>query len=248
MRTCSVCSHSAVAEIDVLLAAGSSIRSVSRLHQVPRSTLARHKQHAHEIPRRLGVIRGEAGQSGPLDPLAASFELAARARTERERLKSLEAIRGATALLIRASQGEPDAEALQLLSRNLDEAAAAFRSGSSSFEQSIRALQGLREAVRQKLDSRRAPDPIQTRLVVGYPGSDPETEGTPLAMKPADYWAGVPSKFHDVDEFTVERRVKLAFGVVSRGEPADVEVKVRNRRGALVWANERPTPAIGGDQ
>jgi hypothetical protein len=246
MRTCSVCSHSAVEEIDVLLSSGSSIRSVSRLHGLARSTVGRHRQHAHAIPRRLGVIRGQAGQSGPVDPLAAAFELAGRAKTERERLKSLEAIRGATALLIRSSQGEPDAEALQLLSRNVDQAAAAFRAGSSSFEQSIRALQGLREAIRQKLDSRRAPDAIETRIVVVWPGSDPEAEGTPVAMRPADFWAGIPSKFHDLDEYRVERSIKLAFGVVSRAAPADVTVRVRDRDGLLVFASE-PTPAIGGD-
>jgi hypothetical protein len=247
MRTCSVCAHPQLQEIDVLLASGSSIRSVSRLHGLARSTVARHRQHTHEIPRRLGVIRGQAGQSGPVDALGAAFELAKRAKTERERLKSLEAIRAATALLIRSQAGEPDAEALQLLNRNVNEAAEAFRSGSASFEQSIRALQGLREAIRQKLDSRRAPDAIQARLVVVRPGSDPEAEGTPMAMRPSDYWQGVPAKFHDPDEYTVERHVRLSFGVVSRGGPADIDIRVRNRAGALVFASERPTPAIGGD-
>jgi hypothetical protein len=240
MRTCSICAHPQLAEIDVLLSAGSSIRSVSRFHQVARSTLARHKQHTHAIPRRLGVIRGEAGESGPVDPLASAYELASRARTERERLKSLDAIRAATALLLRSSQGEPDAESLRLLSRNVDEAAAAFRSGSSSFEQSIRALQGLREAIRQKLDSRRAPDAIQTRLQVLIADGEPLGEGAPVAMAPSDYWAQVPSKFHDVDRFTVERHIRLRFAVVARGEPADVDVRVRDAAtGALVFANER---------
>jgi hypothetical protein len=39
----------------------------------------------------------------------------------------------------------------------------------------------------------------------------------------------------------------LHFGIVARGEPADVEVKVRDRDGVLVFASE-PTSAIGGDR
>lgn len=248
MRTCSVCSHPQLAEIDILLSAGGSVRAVARLHQLSRTTLSRHREHTHELAHRFGVIRGDGGPDGPVDPLAAGFELAARAKTERERLKSLEAIRGATALLLRSSQGEPDAEAVRQLDRNVQEAAEAFRSGSASFEQSIRALQGLREAIRQKLDARRVPGDVETRVLVTYPGADPEAEGTPVRMRAADYWAGIPQKFRD-ERFHVQRVVRLRFGAVRRrdGDPPDVEVKVRETAtGALVWASERAVAATGG--
>jgi hypothetical protein len=98
------------------------------------------------------------------------------------------------------------------------------------------------------LDSRRAPDAIETRLLVTWPGSDPKAEGTPVRLRPSDYWQGVPSKFHDPDEFTVERHIRLRFAVVARGDSPDVELRVRNRDGALVFVSERPTSAIGGDQ
>jgi hypothetical protein len=67
-------------------------------------------------------------------------------------------------------------------------------------------------------------------------------------MRPADYWSQVPARFRDPDRFVVERVVRLRFAVVARGEPADVDVRVRDTDGVLVFASERPTPAIGGDQ
>lgn len=238
MRTCSVCELGERPQIDALLAAGSSIRSVARLHSLSRTTLSRHAAHARDLPRRFALISGTADPSGPVDPLAAGFELAARAKTERERLKSLEAIRGATALLLRSSQGEPDAEAARQLDRNVAEAAEAFRSGSSSFEQSIRALQGLREAIRQKLDARRAPDAVQVPLEVANSDGEP-IGGAPIWMAPAAYWRNVPARFRDPAAYVVERTIKLQFAAVrqSNGHAPAQEVKVREiATGALAWS------------
>jgi hypothetical protein len=127
-----------------------------------------------------------------------------------------------------------------LLNTNVEQAEQAFRSDSGSFEQAIRALQGVREAVRQRLDARRAPDDVETRLVVSYPGQDPKGEGTPLRMRAAAYWTGVPSKFHDPDRYIVDRHIRLRFGVVERkpGDPPDSEVKVREiATGAIAWVH-----------
>jgi hypothetical protein len=54
---------------------------------VPRTTLGRHRQHAHDLPRRFALIRGETDPLGQADPLAEAIGLAARARTPREKLR-----------------------------------------------------------------------------------------------------------------------------------------------------------------
>jgi hypothetical protein len=141
--------------------------------------------------------------------------------------------------------------ALAQLDRNVEEAAAAFRSGSASFEQSIRALQGVREAVRQRLDAR-APGDVDTRILVTWPGSDPEAEGTPVRLRADDYWQGIPQKFRDVGRYRAERIVRLRFAAVKReaGDPPDQEVRVRETAtGALAWASEYAAPTVtGGDE
>jgi hypothetical protein len=120
---------------------------------------------------------GPSESPGPVDPLAAAYELAATARTERERYKALEAIRGATRLLL---AGDLDEEQRALLDRNIAEAAEAFLT-SSTFDNRTRALQGLREAIRHRLDAVPAPGPIEVPLTVSLadgspvPGTDPGT-------------------------------------------------------------------------
>ncbi len=87
-------------------------------------------------------------------------------------------------------------------------------------------------------------DAIPTKLMVSkWPGSE-LGDGVPLAMRPASYWQGIPARLRDPDRYRVERVVRLAFAATDDG--ADIELRVRDRDGHLVWANERPTPAIGG--
>ncbi len=49
--------------------------------------------------------------------------------------------------------GDPDEEQLRLLEDNVTQAETAYRAGSGSFETAVRALQGVREAIRLKLDA-----------------------------------------------------------------------------------------------
>ena len=94
------------------------------------------------------------------------------AKTSRERLKALEQIRAATALRLR--EADPDEEGLEQLDRNVAQAAAAYRDGTDSFEQAVRALPGVREAIRQRLDAVRADEVVEVPITVSLP------DGTPL--------------------------------------------------------------------
>lgn len=140
---------------------------------------------------------------------------------------------------------ELDPEDRRLLDRNIDEAEQAYRLA-SDFETQARALSGWRESLLHRLEAVQAADAIHTRLIVSWPGSDPEAEGTPTAMRPGDYWQGIPARLRDVDRFRVERTIRLRFAVAAHGEPADVSIKVRDRDGVLVWANERAATVTGG--
>jgi hypothetical protein len=133
---------------------------------------------------------------------------------------------------------ELDPEDRALLDQNIAEAEAAYQVA-GDFETQARALSGWREAILHRLDAVKAPDAISTRLVVTYPGSEPG-EGTPIAMRPGDYWRQVPSRFHDPSRFRVERVIRMRYAVVSRQEgDRDVEIKVRDQDGLLVWAGDR---------
>jgi hypothetical protein len=242
---CSVCDHAERPQVDALLTSGTSVRSVAQMFGIPRTTLGRHKAHAHELPRRFALIRGQDGPDGQADPLSEAIGLAARARTPREKLRGLEQVRAATKLKLRGVELDPEARAL--LDRNIAEAEAAYKAA-GDFETQARALSGWRESLLHRLEAVETADAIHTRLVVTYPGSDPETEGTPIAMRPGDYWSQVPARLRDPDRFRVERTIRLRYAVVSHGDRPDVEVRVRDRDGVLVWANERPATGTGGDQ
>jgi hypothetical protein len=235
---CTVCEHGERPQIDALMASGSSVRSVAQMFAVPRTTLGRHRQHAHDLPRRFALIDGQGGPSGQADPLPEAIALAAKARTPREKLRGLEKVRAATKLRMRGVDLDPEDRAL--LDRNIAEAEAAYKAA-SDFETQARALGGWREALLHRLDAVKAPDAIETRLQVTFADGEPVGEGTPIRMRPDDYWRQVPSRFHDPDRFTVERRIRLRFGVVQRkpGDPPDVEVKVRDQDGVLVCAGNR---------
>jgi hypothetical protein len=214
------------------------------MHQLSRTTLGRHAAHVRELPRRFALIRSQDDPFGQADPLSEAIGLAARARTPREKLRGLEQVRAATKLKLRGIELDPEARAL--LDHNIGEAEAAYKAA-GDFETAARALSGWRESLLHRLEAVETADAIQTRLVVTWPGSEPG-DGVPLAMRPGDYWQGVPARLRDPDRFRVERVIRLRFAVVSRGDPADVEVRVRDTDGVLVFASDSPTSAIGGDR
>ena len=226
---CSICASSQVDKVDRLLGSGSSVRQVARLMGFPRTTLARHRQHAQVTGPRFAVIQGQGGSSGPVDPLAAALELSRRAVSDRQRLKAAEQIRSATALELR-TMATPDEEQLQRLDDNIAKAMFLYR-GQSRFEESVRALQGVREAIRQRLDAVRTAGVIATSIRVANAGQEPK-DGASVEMSLDQYFRGVPQRFRNPDGYVVERTLRLRFG----SGPADEEVNVYDASGALVWA------------
>jgi hypothetical protein len=245
-----VCAFAQVDEVNVLLASGTSIRKVARMFALARTTVARHREHVPELDKPLGLIRTEGGPQGSVDPLEAAYELAGQARSERERYKALEAIRSATALLLRGAKGEPDEQTLEQVERNVQEAEAQYLHGSGSFENTSRALAGLREAHRQRLDAIRAPGSIEVPVTITT------SDGTPLAgsrgvwsAAEALYWAGVPARFRDPNRYVVHRRITLRLGGAPNDEellmssavtsPVE-EIKVfEKERDVLAWSGDR---------
>ena len=241
-RRCSVCEHPLLAEVDALLASGSSIRLLARTHGIPRTTLARHKDHAQVSASRLALIRGSGGPDGPdgpLDPLAAALDLASRAKTDRERLKAAESVRSATLLAMRALRGgDLDAEMLDRLDANVVRAAELYREVGGSFENELRGLQGHRSAIRQRLEAARAPDAVEVAVTVALSDGTPTAEPVTVAMPAALHWAGVPRHLRDPSRYTVDRVTQLVLGSTRPGE----SIKVHDARGVLVWSHETPTP------
>jgi len=231
MARCSICSSARVGEVDILLGSGAPTRQVARLTGFPRTTLARHREHVQITGSRLALIRGEAGPLGPGDPLAEAFALAGRARTPRERLRALEAVRGATKLKLRGVS-DPDPADRELLDRNIAQAEAAYRD-SPDFETQARALSGWRESLHRRLDAVRVVGTISTPIQIAFAGQ--ESESPPIAMSPDRYSAGVPRRFRDLDRYRVERTLRLAFGKTT----ADEEIKVyETATGAVVWVKD----------
>lgn len=233
MTRCSICANPQVSEVDVLLSTGTSIRKVSQLYGLSRSTLVRHKAHLQPTGSKFGVIRGEGGPDGPgdSDPLSEALLLAERARTPRERLRALEQVRAATKLKLRGVQ-DLDLEDRELLDRNIAQAEAAYRNA-SDFETAARALSGWREALHRRLDAMRIPETIEVPVHVTYPGAEPQGDPATVKMRVDTYFSGVPMRFRDPDRFTVDRTLRLRFGT----GPADEVIKMYDASGALVWAS-----------
>ena len=236
MTRCTVCEHGERPSIDALTGlrehravGGPDVRRAADHPGPPQA-------HAHDLPSSVRPDPRRDWPTGQADPLAEAISLAARARTPREKLRGLEQVRAATKLRMRGVELDP--EDRRLLDDNIAEAEAAYKAA-GDFETQARALSGWRESLLHRLEAVQAADAIETRLIVSWPGSDPEAEGTALAMRPGDYWAQVPARLRDPDRFRVESTIRLRFAVVARGEPADVAIKVRDRDGVLVWANER---------
>jgi hypothetical protein len=98
---CSICSFPQVSEVDMLLASGTSIRKVSQMFGLARSTVARHRAHIAPASKKFAALRGQDDPLGPTDPVGEAFLLAGRATTARERLRALEQVRAATRLRLR---------------------------------------------------------------------------------------------------------------------------------------------------
>jgi hypothetical protein len=111
MATCRSCANVEVERINTRLASGIPIRQVSRMFGIPRSSVARHKQHVRPLERPLGLVPQPPIDLTRVDPIAEALDLLERARTPRERLKALEQVRAGTALVLRATV-DPDEEQL----------------------------------------------------------------------------------------------------------------------------------------
>ena len=224
MASCRTCSSPQVERVDALLAAGSSIRAVARMFAIPRSSLARHAQHVPPLDRKLGLI-----PPPPDDPRVDPLQ------------EALEAVRSSTVLRLKELGNHPDEEALQLLDRNVTSAEEAFRDRGESFEGAIRALQGVREAIRQKISAINADETIETSYSLSFEGPDgrvvPGPPGKPFKMPVTQFFADVPKRFQDVARFRVARTIYLGFPP----DPGHQDLKVYEvGSNALVWAKDAP--------
>jgi len=223
---------------------------VARLTGLARTTLGRHDQHRAPTSGRFALIPGGDGPTGPTDPLAEAFALAARARTPRERLRGLESVRSATRLALR-DRTDLVQEDRELLAANIDGALAAYRAA-PDFETAARALAGWREAIAQRLDASDEDEPFMVphptlsfadslpampRWLRGhYADGDAEDAGRSQtdAVPATRYWSGVPQRYRDRMRFVVNRKITLSL----QG-PVLQEIRVYNADGVLVWATEQ---------
>jgi hypothetical protein len=232
---CLTCGNDQRATIDAMLQARVPLRQVSRVSGVSRSSLSRHAQHVEGLGDRRLVELPAPTEDPRFDHLAEAVALVGRAKTERERLKGLEAVRASTVLALRA-MGEPDEEALELLERNLEQAEQAFLDTSGGFEVATRALQGVREAIRQRMQIVRVDGEIETSMSVAFTGLDgkvvPGEPGRPFKQSLSVYFEGVPKQYRDLDKYRVQRTIHLGWQPEDGHE--DVKVYDVSSR-ALVW-------------
>jgi hypothetical protein len=242
---CTVCTFEQVSEVDTLLASGSSIRKVSHMYGLARSTVARHRRHVAPASKPFGLIDGGDVPRGTPDPLAEAFLLAERARTPRERLRALEQVRAATKLRMRGVE-DPDSEHRELLDDNIRQAESAYRDA-PDFETAARALSGWREALLQRLDAVRAPGMIEVPVTVTLAGGKPLPDAKPATatMSPEVYWKHVPQRFRDLDRFVVHRVMHMAFSHVRDPGPGESIKVYELGTGGLVWA-KHPGPDEAG--
>jgi hypothetical protein len=235
-RRCSVCTNPQVTIIDSLLSTGSSVRSVAHLYGVARTTLGRHACHVLPSKKRFAAIGGTVGPSGPGDPLSEAFRLAEHAKTSRERLRALEAIRAATKLSLRGRVALAK-EDRTLLDNNVRTAEEVYKHA-TDFETAARALAGWREALLQRIDAAGDEQPVE----VPYPtitvnGVTPEWlagEGT-YVVPAADYWRRVPQQYRDHERYGVSRSLAIAW---HSGDAVPERIHVHDVEGNVVWARQ----------
>jgi hypothetical protein len=238
---CTICSFPQVSDVDVLLSTGTSIRKVSQVYGLARSTVARHRTHIAAASAPFAVIHGQGDPGGTPDPLAEAFKLAERARTPRERIRALEQVRAATKLRLRGvCDLDPDDH--ELLDGNVRAAEAAYRDA-PDFETAARALSGWRESLMQRLDAVPAPEGVPMQYRVPFTdeqgryseASAPRREPATFMMPLEVYFRGVPKRFRDVGRFTVERTIHLGWAPGTGSE--DLQVR-ENATDALVWVKD----------
>ena len=236
MSRCTICASPLVERVNTLIRTGTPIRAVARTTGLNRATLGRHARHLSTAGTRLALIRSDDGSAeppgSPIDPLDEAFALCERASTPREKLRGLEAIRAATRLKLKGL-ADLDKEDRALLQRNIEDATVAYRA-SGDYETAIRALQGVREALAQLLESSPSEVAVEMPLRILLSTGEQIGEGRAL-VKPSEYWAGVPARFRDADRYVVEREIRLALG----GAKGTEEVQLRDARtDVIVWAND----------
>jgi hypothetical protein len=99
---------------------------------------------------------------------------------------------------------DPDPDLLERLERNVRQAEDAYRD-EVGFEQAIRALGGLREAIRQRITATRSADAIEVPIRVMADGKQLPGEPALARMTSTHYWRGVPRRFQVVDTYAVVR-------------------------------------------
>jgi hypothetical protein len=242
-RRCTICELPQVTALDALLSSGTPTRAVARMYAIPRTTLARHREHLAPTSRPLALIRGEGGPLGPADPLAEALNLAERARTPRQKLRALEQVRGATKLVLRGVD-DPDESDGDLLDSNVRSAEDAY-SSAADFETQARALSGLREAITHRLDVQPKAQAIEVAFGVSLADGTSLNGGATHRLDPSIYWGGVPKRFRS-DRYIVRRSIRLGFPPNSGSE--DVEVR-EVESNAIVWAKDTASSSkMGGKE
>jgi hypothetical protein len=231
---CSVCRSPAGSHVEALISSGTSIRAVARLTGLGRGAVARHRDHTQpallpETPEERGAV---------VDPMAAALELVKSAKTERQKMKALEAVRGASWLALRSLGGEPDADLLEQLDANVGQAASMFREV-EGFESQLYGLSGVREAIRQRLAATQKTEQIETLMTVTMADGTPRGDPIPYRISLAEHFRGVPARFKDRDRYDVQRVINLKWpNSPIADERPDEEIRVYEiATSALVWAS-----------
>lgn len=239
---CSTCRHVAVSQVDALLRSGTPVREVARLTGIPRSNVARHREHVEPSERRLGLVPPGPPEPDRVDPLDEALAILSRATTQRERLRALEAVRSASWLILRQLGGDVDSQLLERLDSNVAAAEAAYRD-QRGIESALYGLAGVREAIRQRIVAARGAQGVETVLeliggkVMGQADSELRSLGFSSTFSESleVYFAGIPQRYRDVDRFKVRRTIQMAF------HPRDAveEIQVFEvASGGLVWVKD----------
>ena len=231
---CSVCRSPAGSHVEALISSGTSIRAVARLTGLGRGAVARHRDHTQPAKPRLALLPETPEERGAaVDPIAAALELVRSAKTERQKMKALEAVRAASWLALKSFGGEPDADLLERLDANVAQAASMFREV-DGFESQLYGLSGVREAIRQRLAATQKTEQIETLMTVTMADGAPCGDPVPYKISLAEHFRGVPARLHDPNRFRLERTISLEWG-----GPGRQDLTVRDvGSDALVWSQD----------
>jgi hypothetical protein len=145
MMRCGACDHPEREALDRALTDGTPSRAVARQFGLGRGVVSRHRSHSG-----AGLEPVPSGR----DHFNEAIKQLSRATTDRQKLRCLEAIRAALALELRdhrrarAAIKAPNEDQLRTLEANVSAAWEAYEA-STGLDTSLRALQGIREALGQ---------------------------------------------------------------------------------------------------